>query len=455
MLFILLFSFGLSAQDRTIDSLKLALKNAKHDTTRCDILLELTNVVNYEEWQIYFTQLLELAELNIQKTDISPFLKKKYSNYKGEALNGIGYIYDNEGDIQKALECYHRSLKIYEEIKDLDGIALSLNNIGYIYDIQKDYSKSLEYYYRSLKIYTETSDKVGIALAFNNIGVVCQKQGDILKAKDCFQKSLRIHEEIKHERGISRSSMNLGFIYNKQGNYAKALEYYNRSLKIQEGNNDREGMAYSTSYISNALFMSGELNEAFKYATRSLNISKELGFPENMMRASVILKDIYKKQNKFKEALKMYELEIQMRDSINNTETKKASIKKQFQYEYEKKAAADSVKNAEEQKVKNALLKAQQAQLKQEKTQRLALYTGLVLVIAFSGFVFNRFKITQKQKVIIEQQKVLVDTAFLQLEEKNKEVLDSIHYAKRIQTALLTSEKYIERKLNELNSRSN
>ena len=40
----------------------------------------------------------------------------------------------------------------------------------------------------------------------------------------------------------------------------------------------------------------------------------------------------------------------------------------------------------------------------------------------------------------------------LSLEEKNKEVLDSIRYAKRIQTALLTSEKYIERKLNELNS---
>ena len=36
------------------------------------------------------------------------------------------------------------------------------------------------------------------------------------------------------------------------------------------------------------------------------------------------------------------------------------------------------------------------------------------------------------------------------IEEKQKEILDSIHYAKRIQTALLTSEKYIERNLNKL-----
>ena len=67
----------------------------------------------------------------------------------------------------------------------------------------------------------------------------------------------------------------------------------------------------------------------------------------------------------------------------NNLETKKASVKKQFQYHYEKKAAADSVKNSEEQKVKNALLSTQQAQLNQEKTLRWALYGGLLLVICF------------------------------------------------------------------------
>ncbi|MBK8367942.1 MAG: hypothetical protein IPL10_11115 [Bacteroidetes bacterium] len=98
----------------------------------------------------------------------------------------------------------------------------------------------------------------------------------------------------------------------------------------------------------------------------------------------------------------MYELEIQMRDSISNQETRKAAVKKQLQYQYEKKAAADSVKNAEAEKVKNAQLMVQQTQLKQEKTQRFALYGGLILVIIFSGFVFNRFKITQKQKAIIE-----------------------------------------------------
>jgi hypothetical protein len=87
-----------------------------------------------------------------------------------------------------------------------------------------------------------------------------------------------------------------------------------------------------------------------------------------------------------------------MRDSLNNLSTQKESVKKEFQYQYEKKAAADSIKNEHEQSIKNAQIDAQKAKLKQEQTLRYTLYGGLFLMILFAGFIFNRFKVTQKQK---------------------------------------------------------
>jgi hypothetical protein len=54
------------------------------------------------------------------------------------------------------------------------------------------------------------------------------------------------------------------------------------------------------------------------------------------------------------------------------------------------------------------------------------------------------------KKQVIEEQKILVDKAYEILHDKNKEVMDSIHYAKRIQNALITSEKYIDKTLNKL-----
>ena len=66
------------------------------------------------------------------------------------------------------------------------------------------------------------------------------------------------------------------------------------------------------------------------------------------------------------------------------------------------------------------------------------------MVLAFAAFMLNRFRVTQKQKEIIESQKEIV-------EEKQREVLDSIRYAKRIQLSLLPTEKYIIKSLKRLN----
>ena len=61
--------------------------------------------------------------------------------------------------------------------------------------------------------------------------------------------------------------------------------------------------------------------------------------------------------------------------------------------------------------------------------------------------MFNRFRATKKQKKVIEEQKLIVENQKHIVDEKQKEILDSIRYAKRIQQSLLPTEKYINRNL--------
>ena len=71
----------------------------------------------------------------------------------------------------------------------------------------------------------------------------------------------------------------------------------------------------------------------------------------------------------------------------------------------------------------------------------------MIVAILIGIFIFNRLKLTRKQKGIIEKQKEQVDHAFHQLEEKNLQILDSINYARRIQTAILPPESLIKKHL--------
>lgn len=323
-----------------------------------------------------------------------------------------------------------------------------MNFIGLIYLQQEDIAKAIEYYQKSLKIREEIQDKIGIAMSLNNMGSVYKQQKNSTKALEYYQKSLKIKEEINDKQGMASTLSNIGVIYDDEHDFKKAMEYYNRSLKLREDIKDKEGIASTICNIANALLLQGQTDAALQFATRGLKLSKELGFPVNIHHAAEILKKIYRAQNKYKEAYAMYELEIQMRDSVNNEETKKAAVKKQFQYLYEKQASADSVKHAELQKIKMAEIEAKGAQIKQEKTQRYALYGGLALIVVFAGFVVNRLNVARKQKKVIEEQKKEVNEAFEKLHEKNKEVLDSINYARRIQMSLLPTEKYISKNVN-------
>jgi len=92
-------------------------------------------------------------------------------------------------------------------------------------------------------------------------------------------------------------------------------------------------------------------------------------------------------------------------------------------------------------------LKRKDLSVQANKRQNYFLIIVLLLTFVALGLIYSRFKITKKQKSIIEIQKGIVD-------DKNKEITDSINYAKRIQNSLLPTEKYIEKTIKRLNKKS-
>ncbi|MGZ3883166.1 MAG: hypothetical protein ACXVPD_03005, partial [Bacteroidia bacterium] len=192
--------------------------------------------------------------------------------------------------------------------------------------------------------------------------------------------------------------------------------------------------------IADIYFEKKDYSSALNYTSRSLQASVELGLPENIRNGAQMAYKIYKVQNKGMQALEMHELYIKMRDSINNIETRKISLKSQFKYEFEKKElAVKTLARAKEEKLKL------EAEADRQK-RNIIIYCvlgGLLLVSVFLVLIYRSLQENKKANKIISQQKHIV-------EEKQKEILDSIRYARRIQSALITPEKYIDKTLTRL-----
>ncbi|MES2397081.1 MAG: tetratricopeptide repeat protein [Bacteroidota bacterium] len=442
ILFSLFLSFGEGwggasfAQNKNIDSLLILLKKDQPDTNKVKHLYFLSwhyiNIGLYNTGLLYSYEAIELAEKNNFKKGISA----SYGN--------IGLFYKEQADYPKALDFYFKALKIDEELGNKKGVARHLGSIGTVYLIQGDYPKALKYYFEALEITEKFGDKSGTAAKLANIGSVYMKQGDYPKAIGYYLKALKITEEIGSVNGISTQLGNIGTAYMAQGDYSKALDNYFRALKIAEELGDKIGISANLANIGSLYTEQKKYKEAYNYLSRALVLSESSGAKDivkgDYERLSVLYENaniplpdsIGNKLLNMEQmrllAINYYKRSIEIRDEIFSEENKKQLVRKEMNFEFDRKEATTKA----DQDKKDALAMAD----KKKVNLVLILISCLfILVFVFAGFVFRSLGITRKQKGIIEKKSKL-------LEEKNKDITDSIHYAKRIQDALLRDEEH-------------
>src|SRR3989304_8213272 len=161
LFFFLLQIIFVFAQQTKIDSLKIKLQDSKSDSEYVRTLFDMANEYYLSKPDTIFI---------ISESALSISRKNNYKRGIAEAYVWEAYLYERKGDIQKALNYFHLSLKLWEEINDKNGIGNCLNNLASIYDSQGEMSKAMDYYKQSYNILNEIGEKEGSAYALNNIG---------------------------------------------------------------------------------------------------------------------------------------------------------------------------------------------------------------------------------------------------------------------------------------------
>jgi tetratricopeptide (TPR) repeat protein len=386
-------------------------------------------VIHYYQGQFaeavnYYNKVIAIAR------DLDPKLM-------ANAYIGIGSVFYNQGNYTEAVKNYYEVLRIGEQLNDNSIIGKAYSGIGVVLDQQGNYREALAIYTKCLKIKQVSGEKRELADLYNNMGVANHYLDNYPEAWKNHFEAFKLRQEIGDKKGMAASLNNLAYILNHDGNYEEALRKTLESIRIRKEINDAPGLA--SSYLNLGLTYQHLQNfsESEKWFSESLRISKQTGSKDLVKKSYQGLSEMYSAAGKYRQALEAYKLSIVYFDSLVNESNTRKMVQSQMQYEFAKQQAADSIRNAE-------LLKQESLKHDQEiRQQRLYTFGGIIgfaLMLVVAGVSFNAYRQKQKANEIIFHQKQLV-------EEKQKEILDSIHYAKRIQQALLTAESYIERSL--------
>ena len=428
-MFFFLFAAVSFSQNHKADSLLTILKTAKEDTEKVNIYNNLHRELFREspDKSLVFAQnALALSE------------KLNYKTGEAIALRNIGASYGFKGEYLKALPYFQHSLEKAESIKDTSAIAGALHGFANIYYYQKNYKKSIEYNYKTLEIRTRMNDKKGMAASHigigNSIGI-----SDSVYAH--YYLAYKLSKSINDLPALVLALNNLSNACGQLHKMDEKEKYRFEALRIAEETGDKAGQSLMYSNIGSDYLEKGNREKALTFLEKGLKISNEIGDAEFEVQTAFNLSALYEEMKQLDKSLFYYKMAASLRDSMLNAGNLKEINEMSSKYESEKKDKEILQKESE--------IKEQLAENKQSALERNSFLAGFVLMIALAFFVFRGYRQKQKTNILISKQKSEVEMQKKIVEEKNKEITDSINYANRIQGALLASEELLKKNLNE------
>jgi tetratricopeptide (TPR) repeat protein len=444
---ILLFAFALFSINNlhaqrnksSIDSLKQIINSYVHDSVKINAYFQWDNIIYAEDPETDFVLNDKIEHLS--KANISRLAGASTNSYEwiffqtslSRAYNNKGLYYIEKNKPFEALEAFDKGYKIASEYNFLELQSSFTNNLGLIYDFLEDHTKALEYYLKSLEF---EHDSLYSAPALNNIGLCYTKLNNIEKAIEYYNKSIYYSLASGNIKNLGNTFSNLADIYKTQNNIDSALHYYTKALTACNQIGNQQGIAYVHNNLGELFLNNKNIDNALHYCFSSFKISEQHELVSLLSSSCKCLYKTYKTINKKDSTLFYLEKYVEASEIYLQEKNNNELLKKQFQFEFDAKQELAQ----KEHKKEIELLEEKQ---KRQNAISLFFILGTIGLAVFLIVIYKSLKEYKRQNKIIEEQKQIVET-------KQKEILDSIQYAKRIQLSILTSELYIERNLKRL-----
>ena len=451
------------------DSLWNGYQNKKNnDTLRMYFINELA-------WELQFS----VPDSSIKLSQITLKLAESKGNlsYQAKAYSAMGAAYYLLNKFDVAIIYHNKSRAINVKRKDLRGIGANENNLSLVYFAQGDYLTAMDHVYKGLRNHEKIKNERGIVSANNNLAMILSAMNKPEEALKYYKRNIAFVEKSGNLQNLSLYYNNMGIAYFQLHDFAKALKSYSKALELARQNFEPQSELLALNELGGLYFELNKLEESEKYLQECIDLSKKAGDLEQLAHSNNNIGKLYLKQKKFtagvdacQESLKLanelgmlevarnnceciyegyksmnkedialsyYEQTVKLNDSLQTINNRKEIARKELQYDYEKRTAANKLKHEKEQSVKEATIKLQDDSLNRERTLKYFLYAGLLLIAVILVILFKRYRISAKQKSIIESQKEIVEAQKHEVEEKNKDITDSINYAQRIQRSFL------------------
>ncbi|MBL7954571.1 MAG: hypothetical protein JNJ91_06005 [Flavobacteriales bacterium] len=412
-----------SAQSRAmLDSMERELDRAAHDTIRAELLVTLYEWTAHEGAMAdrYRDSLFRVFGELERSTE--PAVLRKGTRLRARYLYALGSQEAYTSDFSGALRAYMEAWRITEDPTARETLH-HYARLQRFYELMGDTARMVQFAREMLPFALALNDTASVLLARLTIAI---KEPDQAPVDSLIMLGGRF-SKTPYDRGIFK--WNIAYLLNARGEQDEAMRWLKRSIAEQVGDpvdmpfalmhwtlaehyarldSVREGIAtieraIETSKIAGVdnwlgrertllgelLIRDGRLREAESALLQAIGELSTTGQVRFEMAATKALKDLYGRQGRLADALRMTERWVVLKDSVAGMQ----AVEETAQLEFEAEMRADSLSNALRMKQE---IERGEARVARERTRRnIVLFAGLGLLV-FGVVVFKQRQRTMK-----------------------------------------------------------
>jgi len=196
------------------------------------------------------------------------------------------------------------SLEIAKKKKSYKDIAYANNIIANIHLTQGNVDRSIKYFKQALSMYTKINDINGMSMSYYNLATSVACIPDFEAAHIYYSKSLEINKKTQNKLAMLQDCFMIGNNKIFTQEYDVALSYFDDAIELYNSGVDRKDFyGIALSRIAEVYAAKNNLDKAEEYIQQSISILSELEqLPDKLAQAKIILIDIRIKQGELQEA---------------------------------------------------------------------------------------------------------------------------------------------------------
>jgi serine phosphatase RsbU (regulator of sigma subunit) len=427
------------ANDKNLDSILYEINSTLDGEQKIDAVNSLI-----KSQLIHNTRnFLELTNLNLKNA-----FESAYNKGIADAYYNLGKVYFYINYLIESDSVYNLSKKYYLKTNNKDGLINLLIDKSLTQKSLKIFDESLETLNEALQIAKQNKPSI-TPIILQEIGNVYTANQDFQNALEYLNQANEIFSNEDNKFLLAILKVDIGLAHLISPNPLNSIPYFSEARNYFGKNNKNEFTARTYKYEGDAHKLTGNLEDAFQNYLKALDIYTKANDFEGKKEIYYELYLLETMRNNIDKAFNYLELYTDfLRDELDVNLLRKETEKKLNSETIQRQIAQNKITEAEKEinyiKSENEIRRLENENQSSLITFFIILSILFVIILVILYLLFknnkkNNAALTEINNQLISKNQ-LIDAQNKQLGEKNKNILDSINYARRIQKAVLPIE---------------